>query len=183
MQFVLWIGGAAVTAVVWKLLRRYGVDTVATKVLAATSGKSRADADLKSHSQTQLDLWQPRPPAPALAAAREAWLRREMQHLGAEWFPDDRQCDWLVHGFEHRGALTLVEVEPRPPTVGYPRFKFVASFAAADSDRVSPATAESGRCEDPDILAVYCLQNGRYSLLGTAPGAKERLPAVLTPMA
>ncbi len=83
-------------------------------------------------------------------ADREIWLRANIVRLAEECFPDDAGLAWPVLGVEHRGELAYVEVEPKPATVGYPRFKFVVSFQ-------DPAK--------PGVKGCYCLDRGKWKLL------------------
>lgn len=99
------------------------------------------------------------PPDPS----REAAIRERIVAMAEDTFPDNVGQEWPILGFEHRGHLTFVEVEPKPATVGYPRFKFVV-----------PAGGE------PRAVATYCLEGGRYVLLCTEHGLKEDLPKVLS---
>jgi hypothetical protein len=64
--------------------------------------------------------------------------------------------EWALHQFEHGGPYTIVEVEPRPATVGYPRFRFAIEFGPARTMMTS--------------LGVYCLERGEYTLLASTPG-------------
>ena len=65
-------------------------------------------------------------------------------------------------GFVHDGERTLVEVEPTPDDVGYPRFKLLLGFDTA------------GR---PHCLATYCAIGDRYRLLCSNPAWDRRAPA------
>ena len=95
---------------------------------------------------------------------RESFLRENIVRLAAGEFPDNSGILWTILGFEHKAHLTYVEVEPKPSTVGYPRFKFVVSFASV---------------EKPKVIATYCLREGRYALLSIVQDLKEDLPKEL----
>lgn len=82
----------------------------------------------------------------------DAWIRQNATELGREWFPDNPDVEWVVHGIVHGPDLVLAEVEPRPDEVGYPRFKF--GFLSKDGAA-------------PMLVAVYCLEGGAYLLLAT----------------
>lgn len=94
----------------------------------------------------------------------EAWVRKHITELGREWFPDNPDVEWLVHGIVHGPELVLAEVEPRPDEVGYPRFKF--GFLSKDGGV-------------PRLVAVYCVEAGGYSLLAKDPAAPRGLPRKL----
>jgi hypothetical protein len=91
----------------------------------------------------------------------DAYIREHATDLGRETFPDNPDVQWTVHGVTRTPQLILAEVEPRPDEVGYPRFKF--AFVAG-----GPAP--------PRHVATYCLEQGRFRLLCTAPGAPRGLP-------
>ena len=91
----------------------------------------------------------------------EAYVREHATEFGRDQFPDNPDVEWMVHGFTHTEKLILAEVEPQPPEVGYPRFKF--GFV-------------SGGATPPKHMATYCLDAGSYQLLCTAPGAPANLP-------
>lgn len=62
-------------------------------------------------------------------AAREELLRKKLQDIARDAFPDD-DVEWRVIAIRHHGAYAFVEAEARPPTVGYPAFIFVQHFDA-----------------------------------------------------
>ena len=95
---------------------------------------------------------------------RESHLRENIVSIAGEEFPDDTGLEWVIHGFEHKDHLTFVEVEPRPDTVGYPRFKFVVSFTDANV---------------PIVVATYSLEDDRYTLLCLIENSTDDLPEVL----
>jgi len=102
------------------------------------------------------------PSAPGATEA-EHWVRPRIVEIAEENFPDDLGLEWRIHGVRQRGGLLFVEVEPIPAQVGYPRFLFTFTYTDL------PA---------PSHVATYCLEAGRYSLLSTAPEARE-LPRFL----
>ena len=95
---------------------------------------------------------------------REAYLRSNIVTLAEGEFPDDTGLEWLVHGFDHQGDLSFVEVEPKPATVGYPRFKLAVSFQDENA---------------PTVIANYALIDGEFKLFGSMPGFEDTLPASL----
>lgn len=48
--------------------------------------------------------------------------------MAEDTFPDNTGLEWIIHRSQHADDFTLVEVEPKPAEVGYPRFKFFVSF-------------------------------------------------------
>jgi hypothetical protein len=83
-----------------------------------------------------------------------------LEHIGeiaGDTFPDD-DVEWKVLGIRHEGEYSFVESEPVPPTVGYPRFKFVLRFEAF------------GRVHD---VGCYALVGDKWSLLAATPGAPQ----------
>jgi hypothetical protein len=158
---------------VWAIL--LGAALAAAVVRVARRSKRRgiqspARTGVPGVEQSKPAAAAPEAPAPAVATTaatdasrREAWLRTHVVGIAEDTFPDDLGLDWVVQGFEHRGPLTLVEVEPRPATVGYPRFRFAVSFAGSE----------------PRCLATYAAKNGRFELLCSLPGRGETLPRVL----
>ncbi len=84
---------------------------------------------------------------------RESYLREKIVWIAEDEFPDNTGLEWTIHGFEHSGEFTLVELEPKPDEVGYSRFKFVVSFENPSS---------------PLVIATYCLEDGKYSLLSSS---------------
>lgn len=91
----------------------------------------------------------------------ETFIREHITDIGTAAFPDNADVEWLVHGFSHGPQLVLAEVEPQPDEVGYPRFKL--GFVSISGG-------------EPQHVATYCLEDGAYSLLSTAPGAPRNLP-------
>lgn len=101
--------------------------------------------------------------AAATARKREAWIRAHVVRLTEETFPDDVGVEPVIQTFEHRERLSLVEVEPQPPALGYARFRYVISFSESE----------------PRLIAVYCLEGGRFQLLCSDPQPGEPLERVL----
>lgn len=91
-----------------------------------------------------------------MSTARDGVVRARIDAIGKESFPDNPDVHWEVLGILHRGDYSFVETEPKPSTVGYPKFKFVLWF----------------RSDDPPVVAgCYALERGRWTLLFTAPDA------------
>jgi hypothetical protein len=88
--------------------------------------------------------------------ARESTIREHIQEIASDAFPDD-DVQWKVRGFHHSGDYSFVEVEPVPPTVGYPKFIFVLHFDGF------------GHMQD---CGCYCW-NGAWQLHSTSPGAPQ----------
>ena len=59
---------------------------------------------------------------------REREIRRRIDEMGAEAFPDQPRVTWTIKGFEHREDYSFVEVEPTRETAGWSRLKFVVHF-------------------------------------------------------
>lgn len=91
----------------------------------------------------------------------DAYIREHATALGRENFPDNSGVRWMVHAITRTPQLILAEMEPSPDEVGYARFKF--AFVASDTT-------------PPRYVATYCLEQGRFHLLCTAPGAPRGLP-------
>ena len=99
-----------------------------------------------------------------MGSEREQYVRSSIQAVAEDNFPDNPGLDWRILNIEHRDQLAVVEVEPRPDEVGYSRFKFVIAF---DEPR------------EPQHLATYALEGGRYVLLcTTASLGRRKLPKV-----
>ena len=108
------------------------------------------------------------PPPPATEATenpREAHIRNNIVAMAESAFPDDTGLEWMIHSFDHQGDLSFVEVEPKPATVGYPRFQFAVSF----QDEAAPVVA-----------ATYALIDGEYKLFSSEAGFEEVLPKSIT---
>ncbi|MBM80151.1 MAG: hypothetical protein CMJ78_06105 [Planctomycetaceae bacterium] len=95
---------------------------------------------------------------------REKHLRENIVSIAEGEFPDETGLEWKIHAFDNQAHRTYVEVEPKPDTVGYPRFQFVLSF----NDEKSPV-----------VVATYCLDGQDYTLLSTAENSTENLPQKL----
>lgn len=94
-------------------------------------------------------------PGCAAAAADAA------QAIGEEHFPDNPGVIWDVVGTSSDAeGRALVEVQPTPDEVGYPRFTFLVEC----SD------------DDPELVATYALDGGAYVLLSTTGADPGDLP-------
>src|SRR6266498_211930 len=82
-------------------------------------------------------------------------IERLLQSIASAAFPGDVGVRWHARSVTRKANFTCIEAEPVPPTVGYPRFRFVLERAA------------SGEMRD---LGCYCLDRGAWSLLYTTPG-------------
>jgi len=94
---------------------------------------------------------------------REEYLRKNIDRISKENFPDDQKNTWKILGFTHRETQTYVEVEPSPKTVGYDKFKYLMDF--------------SRKADAPACVAVYAWEKGKYSLLFTEQGWEKKVPA------
>lgn len=83
-------------------------------------------------------------------AERETWIKANLQRIATESFPDDTGVTWKLLGVEHMGDVSSAEAEPRPQTVGYPKFRFEFSFRKLDA---------------PELTACYCWKEGKWSRL------------------
>lgn len=93
----------------------------------------------------------PAPPAaPNPHSDRERAVREKIDGIGAEAFPDDTGITWHVRSFEHHEATSLVEVEPEPSTVGYPKFRFELGFE-------NP--------QEPKLRRCFCWRDEKWELL------------------
>ena len=86
--------------------------------------------------------------------SRDELIWAKINDLGRESFPDDPDVVWQVRSIVHADSYSFVEATPNPATVGYPRFMFVLSFAAA---------------AEPAVVGCYCFDRGLWSLLFTTP--------------
>lgn len=91
----------------------------------------------------------------------ENYVRKHVVEIAEGKFPDNKGLEWTIHGFERESEFIYVEVEPVPPEAGYQRFKFVVT---------------SGKSGGVEVVAIYCLEEGVYSLLSSAPGFRKLLP-------
>ncbi len=87
---------------------------------------------------------------------REALIRERIQEIAEDVFPDNTDVTWEILAISHEGAYSLVESKPDPDTVGYPAFKFVVSFGS-----IAPGSTNAA--------GVYCLQDGKWTLLCSDP--------------
>jgi hypothetical protein len=81
-------------------------------------------------------------------------IRDQFRHLAKEAFPDDTGVEWRIKDITGKSGYFCVEAEPVPPTVGYPRFRFVLARGPGQKFR---------------DLGCYCLDRGLWCLLYTAP--------------
>jgi len=94
---------------------------------------------------------------------RENYLRKNIDAISKEEFPDNQEGTYTILGFSHRVNQTYVEVEPHPSNVGYDKFKYLMDYSGKDA---------------PTCVAVYCCEGGEYSLLYTAQGWENEVPYI-----
>ena len=108
-------------------------------------------------------------------AEREREIRRHINEIGAEAFPDSPQVTWTIRSFEHKEGWTFAEVEPSRETAGWSRLKFAVHFRSDGT---------------PVLAGCYALTEGLWSCVFTTagfeqeeldrlhfPGAEEPMPA------
>jgi hypothetical protein len=88
--------------------------------------------------------------------SRDAFIRARLQDIGLDSFPDNGDVEWELRSIRHTGDFSLVEAEPDPPTVGYPRFRFVLRFDASNQGVV---------------VGCYALIENAWRILFTDPAA------------
>jgi hypothetical protein len=100
----------------------------------------------------------PKPSAPParsvgeLVMGRDTLIQVNIDRWGKESFPDNPDVVWRAGKIVHQGEYSLVESEPMPPTVGYPRFRFILHF---------PKGA------DPAVAGCHAWDQGRWMMLFT----------------
>ncbi len=92
-------------------------------------------------------------------------LEKDIGRICAEWFPDNEDNTWRILRMRHLGGRSYAQVEPEPKDVGYDNFVFLFEFNQGDTGCVP--------------LAVWCLEEGGYHLLSTAPECKVIPPRKL----
>ena len=90
-------------------------------------------------------------------------IEHALQAIGHEAFPDAPDVHWQVRDIVERGGFHCVEAGPIPPTVGYPRFRFVLRRD------ISGAFIDHG---------CYCLDGDAWQLLYTTPGTSDEWKAL-----
>jgi hypothetical protein len=81
---------------------------------------------------------------------RDSFIETHLQQIGLDSFPDNLDVVWHSRDVRHIGDYSMVEAEPIPATVGYPRFRLVLRFADA-SDGV--------------VVGCYALMHNGWQLL------------------
>ncbi len=104
-------------------------------------------------------------PAPSAAAIADGPCARAAADgapdAARRSFPDNPDVAWAVLAASVEGSRSVVEVEPTPSTVGYPRFQLVFECAVDDP---------------PVLLGAYALDGGAWTLLFTTGDAPSSLP-------
>ena len=59
---------------------------------------------------------------------RDVEIRRHIDEIGKEAFPDQPHVGWMIKHIDHREDYSFVEVEPTQPRGGWSRLKFVVYF-------------------------------------------------------
>ncbi len=83
-----------------------------------------------------------------------AWGR---EHVGTG---DDTLVTWSILSARDENHLSYVEVAPEPDEVGYDKFVFVISFAD----------------EEPNLIATYCFEDGKFLMFSSNAEMEEDLP-------
>ena len=84
---------------------------------------------------------------------REAYIRENISGIAESAFPDNTGNSWIIHEVLIQDDNLIVEVEPKPDDVGYPRFRFTIVFDTPDH---------------PHIRECHCLNEfGSWGLLFT----------------
>ena len=96
-----------------------------------------------------------------LERLRDDVIQKNIDTIGRANFPDNPNNTWAIRKTTHEGDLAYVEVMPSPQDVGYPSFIFVLDFKATTEGR---------------FIGVYCMENGKYSLLFTVSNLDRELP-------
>lgn len=87
-----------------------------------------------------------------------AAIEHALQGLAHDAFPEDSSVYWHVRDVVQAGDFYRVEAEPAPPSVGYPRFRFVLS-------RHGTGFTDHG---------CYCFDRNAWQLLYTTPGTSDQ---------
>jgi hypothetical protein len=87
---------------------------------------------------------------------RDSFIQTQLQEIGLDSFPDNLDVVWHFKGTRHIGDYSLVEAEPVPSTVGYPRFRFVLRFDDSNQGLV---------------VGCYALMQDVWQLLFSDPSA------------
>jgi len=95
--------------------------------------------------------------------ARENYLRKNIDAISKENFPDNQEDTYMILGFSHKANQTYVEVEPHSKDVGYDRYKYLMDYSGEEA---------------PTCVAVYCWERGKYSLLCNAQGWEKKVPYI-----
>lgn len=103
----------------------------------------------------------PQPSHPVSENDKEIFIQENIVDLAEESFPDSAGLAWIIHQIRHRDSMTYVEIEPDPPDAGYERFILAVSFRDPD---------------DPEVLGIYCWDNGEYQLLASNTELPFTLP-------
>ena len=88
-----------------------------------------------------------------MSSERDPAIWTHINTIGHDSFPDNTDVSWKIREIVHKGLYSFVEAEPSPPTVGYPKFKFVLLFSS----------------DQPTLVGCYCFDKSEWSLLFTVP--------------
>ena len=89
-----------------------------------------------------------------MSSDRDTVIWNHINTIGHESFPDNLDVSWKVLEIVHKGRYSFVEAEAFPPTVGYPKFKFVLLFSS----------------DQPTVVGCYFFDKSEnWSLLFTMP--------------
>ena len=88
-------------------------------------------------------------------------FKQHIQQVGIRCFPSNAQSRWEIVNVDQKEGVYWVEAVSTP-SVGFPRIKFVMTAA------------------DPEaVIAGYCLDEGGWSLMFTAPTGYEHVPTIV----
>ena len=93
---------------------------------------------------------------------REPIVAARIDEIGRDSFPDD-DVAWRVLGIRDVGAYCFAEADATPPTVGYPRFRFVLRFETESQFL---------------LVGCYAWIEDRWTVLFTSTGAPTDWQAI-----
>ena len=92
---------------------------------------------------------------------RNAQIINSINRIARGQFPGNAHNTWTIRAIDHDGDMSYVEAVPTPDDVGYPSLVFALHFKGE----------KEGRC-----VATYAMEEGKYTLLGSAPDFDGPLP-------
>lgn len=98
---------------------------------------------------------------------RDSLIRKKINDIGRESFPDHDEVNWKILTIEHVDSFSFVEAKASPEIVELPQVIFVVQFN--ESDQLSVVG-----CYTPDITSDGFLGDGvHYGLLFTKPNTSD----------